>query len=238
MNNKVLLALLALIFSINSMAADDDSGAGVSVTTFLGMNVAGVHDHPLYENARIGGTLGVKLDYFLPKAGGAYLSTGIDWTQKGAKEPVYVSTDESIGATAKLSLHYLEIPVRMGFLFDFTEAFALYAETGPYVAVGIGGKNRLGIDSGGKQWDEQEGEFSLPAFKQKSKEDATFRRLDAGLGFRVGAEFYRHYNVLLGCDWGLIDMWRTDHRDYVSATGGNLKKCRNFNFTIAVGYRF
>lgn len=237
MDKKNLLVALALICSLGAVAQDKDSGGGVSVTAFLGMNVSGVHDHLLYEDSKAGGTMGVKLDCFLPKGRGTYLSAGLDWTQKGAKEPIFVSNDFGVKATAKLSLHYLEIPVRVGFLYDLTESFALYAEAGPYVAVGVGGKNRLSIDAEGKQWEQMEDEMSTPAFG-KDRQEASFRRLDAGLGFRVGTEFRRHFNVMLGCDWGLTDMWRKDYLDYLDETGGKVGKCRNFSFTLAVGYRF
>ena len=104
--------------------------------------------------------------------------------------------------------------------------------------MGVGGKYKFSVDADGSEWSQIEDEFTYPIFK-KQKTRESFQRWDAGLGFRVGAEFNQRYNVMLGCDWGLTDMLRDDYRDYVFDNGGIvLDKPKNFNFTIAVGYRF
>ena len=71
------------------------------------------------------------------------------------------------------------------------------------------------------------------------------QRWDAGIGFRIGAEYEGHYNLMFGCDWGLADMYRDSFRDayktYTATTFGTdsrLPKVHNFNFSITVGYRF
>lgn len=239
MCKRILFAALACLVSFSAAAQDEGSGGVFSTTVFLGMNVTKVHKNLLYDRAKKGASLGVKFDYILPKAHGTYLSVGLDWTQKGAKGSVLLLADDNEAARLKLSLHYLEIPLHVGFLRDFSSRFALYAETGPYVAVGVGGKSKLDIEAEGEDWDELEDELCFPIFgKDKQNERYQFRRFDAGLGFRVGAEFHSHYNVMLGCDWGLVDMWRKDYLDSVIATGGKLNKCRNISFTVAVGYRF
>ena len=59
-----------------------------------------------------------------------------------------------------------------------------------------------------------------------------------GVGFRVGAEYNEHYNLLIGCDWGLADIYRDSLRDaYFDKLGTRLPKVKNFNFSITVGYR-
>ena len=69
-----------------------------------------------------------------------------------------------------------------------------------------------------------------------------FQRWDAGLGFRIGAEYNHHYNLMFGCDWGFADIYRTslrdDYRDDPANDGATLPKVHNFNFSITFGYRF
>ena len=70
-------------------------------------------------------------------------------------------------------------------------------------------------------------------------EKLTFQRWDAGLGFRIGAEYNQHYNLMFGCDWGLTDMYRNSLRDkFVEEYETRLPKVHNFNFSITFGYRF
>ncbi|MEE1222291.1 MAG: porin family protein [Bacteroidaceae bacterium] len=237
MKKKILFPALALLFSANAFALDNEPETGVTTAAFLGMNVTNVRNS-LYD-AKVGGTLGLKLDYVLPHAHGTYLSAGLDWTMKGAKLSVEaMGADRNAEATAKPSLHYLEIPIHVGFRYNLTENMGFYAEVGPYFAVGVGGKYKFSVDADGSEWSQIEDEFTYPIFK-KQKTRESFQRWDAGLGFRVGAEFNQRYNVMLGCDWGLTDMLRDDYRDYVFDNGGIvLDKPKNFNFTIAVGYRF
>lgn len=237
MKKKVMLSAFALLLSASAMALDNEPEKGVTTTAFLGMNVSKVRNS-LYDDAKVGGTFGVKFDYVLPYAHGTYLSAGLDWTQKGSKISVAMSSDESIDATAKYNLHYLEIPVHVGFRYNLSSNIGFYGEVGPYFAVGVGGKHKLRVDADGSSWNEVEDEQSYPIFKN-DKQKETFQRWDAGLGFRVGAEFNQRYNVMLGCDWGLTDMLRDDYRDFVyDTTNTKLEKRKNFNFMIAVGYRF
>lgn len=241
MKKKVMLSAFALLLSANVMALDNEPEKGATTTAFLGMNVSKVRNS-LCDDAKVGGTFGVKFDYVLPYAHGTYLSAGLDWTLKGSKTSISAFPGEAgldpTDATAKHCLHYLEIPVHVGFRYNLSSSIGFYGEVGPYFAVGVGGKHKLRVDADGSDWNKIEDELSYPIFKD-DKQKETFQRWDAGLGFRVGAEFNRHYNVMLGCDWGLTDMLRDDYRDFVYDTQNTkLEKRKNFNFTIAVGYRF
>lgn len=238
MKKNILLPALALLFSANAFALDNEPEEGVTTTAFLGMSVANVRNNALFDDAKVGGTLGVKFDYVLPNAHGTYLSAGLDWAMRGSKTTIVaLGVSSNAEATAKLNLHYLEIPVHVGYRYNLNENVGFYGEVGPYFAVGVGGKYKISVDADGSEWNQIEENASYPIFK-KNKEKDSFQRWDAGLGFRLGAEFNQRYNVILGCDWGLTDMWRDDYRDFISDAGGKLDKCKNFNFTIAVGCRF
>ena len=101
------------------------------------------------------------------------------------------------------------------------------------------------VDADGAVWDEIEEAGTWKAFKKSTAlYHENFQRWDAGFGFRVGAEYNQHYNLMLGCDWGFTDMYRDEYRDAMyegyrkGLVAAPLAKAKNFNFTIAFGYRF
>ncbi len=234
---KIFFAAVALLFSANAMALDNEPEEGVTTVAYLGMNVTNIRNS--HMDPKVGGVFGVKFDYVLPHAHGTYITAGLDWTMKGSKMDLLYGTaeNEGVDATNKYRLHYIELPVRVGFRYNLDKQLGFYGEFGPYFAVGVGGKSVLDIDKDGNIWTQKEDEASYKLFKS-STTLPNFQRWDCGLGFRLGAEYNQHYNVTLGCDWGVTDMYRNKYRDAEADKGFPLNKVKNFNFTIAFGYRF
>lgn len=232
-----LLIVLAMC-SGNVMALDNEPEEGISFMGLFGMNVSKLQNHEY--NAKVGATMGIRADYMLPNAHGTYLTAGVDWTMKGGK----LSYSEMVGttnvdATAKYALHYFEVPIRVGFRYNASDELGLYGEVGPYFAVGVGGKHKVKLDMDGDAANIIEDAGTYKAFRNYGYPDKTFQRWDAGIGFRVGAEYNEHYNLMLGCDWGLADIYRNSLRDdFYDNTGTSLPKVHNFNFSITLGYRF
>jgi len=232
-----LLIVLAMC-SGNVMALDNEPEEGISFMGLFGMNVSKLQNHEY--NAKVGATMGIRADYVLPNAHGTYLTAGVDWTMKGGK----LSYSEMVGttnvdATAKYALHYFEVPIRVGFRYNASDELGLYGEVGPYFAVGVGGKHKVKLDMDGDAANQIEDAGTYKAFRNYGYPDKTFQRWDAGIGFRVGAEYNEHYNLMLGCDWGLADIYRNSLRDdFYDNTGTSLPKVHNFNFSITLGYRF
>ena len=232
-----LLIVLAMC-SGNVMALDNEPEEGISFMGLFGMNVSKLQNHEY--NAKVGATMGIRADYMLPNAHGTYITAGVDWTMKGGK----LSYSEMVGttnvdATAKYALHYFEVPIRVGFRYNASDELGLYGEVGPYFAVGVGGKHKVKLDMDGDAANQIEDAGTYKAFRNYGYPDKTFQRWDAGIGFRVGAEYNEHYNLMLGCDWGLADIYRNSLRDdFYDNTGTSLPKVHNFNFSITLGYRF
>ena len=236
---KFLIAAIALVMCAgNAKALDNEPEEGFTFMGIFGMNVSKLQNHEY--NAKPGATMGARVDYVLPYAHGTYLTAGLDWTMKGGKKSLsrnIAGTD--VDATAKYNLHYFEIPIRVGFRYNPLDNLGLYAEIGPYFAVGVGGKHKLSLDFDGEAANELEDLNTYKAFKNYGYPVETFQRWDAGIGFRVGAEYNQHYNLMIGCDWGLADIYRDSYRDaYYQAWGMRLPKVKNFNFSITIGYRF
>lgn len=236
---KFLIAAIALVMCAgNAKALDNEPEEGFTFMGIFGMNVSKLQNHEY--NAKPGATMGARVDYVLPYAHGTYLTAGLDWTMKGGKKSLsrnIAGTD--VDATAKYNLHYFEIPIRVGFRYNPLDNLGLFAEIGPYFAVGVGGKHKFSLDFDGEAANELEDLNTYKAFKNYGYPVETFQRWDAGIGFRVGAEYNQHYNLMIGCDWGLADIYRDSYRDaYYQAWGMRLPKVKNFNFSITIGYRF
>ena len=237
--------LLALtMVSNNVMAFDYEPEEGLTYMGIFGMNVSKLQNH--HYSSKVGATMGLRLDYMLPHAHGAYITSGLDWTMKGGKTSVVALVGNTeYDATLKYSMHYFEIPIHAGFRYNFNENIGVYAEFGPYFSVGVGGKHKANIDGDGEAVREKEEANTHKAFKNYGYPQESFQRWDAGLGFRVGAEYNEHYNLIIGCDWGLTDIYRNSYRDaYYDAPeelkdkGISLPKVKNFNLSVTLGYRF
>lgn len=238
---KILLFFVALaVCTSNAKAFKYESEEGFTWMGVFGMNISGLQNHPY--NSKLGALMGIRTDYMLPYAHGAYVTAGLDWTMKGGKLSALAPLDNGAvyDATAKYNLHYLEIPIRVGFRYNITEAIGVYGEVGPYFAIGVGGRHKTRLDGDGADVRDFEDDYTFKAFKNtEDLERPTFQRWDAGIGFRVGVEYNEHYNLMFGCDWGLTDMYRNSLRDaYFTQNGERLTKVHNFNFSITAGYRF
>lgn len=251
---KLFYLVIALALSTgNAMAFDNEPEEGLSWMGIFGMNISKLQNTDY--SAKAGATLGIRADYMLPKAHGTYLTAGIDWSMKGGKSTLYFADEFNTDASLKYSLHYIEVPIRVGFRYNLSEEIGFYGEVGPYFAVGVGGRHKCSIDADGDEARELEDEQSYNAFKNYDYDPVNypdrlpFQRWDAGIGFRIGAEYNQRYNVMIGADWGLADIYRTSLRDayanfwkdMAAAQGFEFKplpKVRNFNFSITVGYRF
>lgn len=236
--------LLALtMVSNNVMAFDYEPEEGLTYMGIFGMNVSKLQNH--HYSSKVGATMGLRLDYMLPHAHGAYITSGLDWTMKGGKTSDLPDEIKEYDGTLKYSMHYFEIPIHAGFRYNFNENIGVYAEFGPYFSVGVGGKHKANIDGDGEAVREIEKANTHKAFKNYGYPQESFQRWDAGLGFRVGAEYNEHYNLIIGCDWGLTDIYRNSYRDaYYDAhktpdgKSISLPKVKNFNLSVTLGYRF
>lgn len=233
---KIFVAALALICSGSAFAIDNEPEEGLTTQIFVGMNTSKISN--LTEmDGKIGGTAGIKFEYMLPNAQGTYINAGLDWTMKGAKKTVKANFPGigTVDAITSIPTHYVELPVHLGFRYNILPELGVYADFGPYFAFGVTGNCKLSLDADGSQVAQYEDSYAI--FK-KSSSRTNFQRWDAGLGFRIGCEYDNRYSLNIGCDWGITDMWRDTYRDAMHDSGVQLNKIKNFNMTIAFGYRF
>ncbi|MBQ7571902.1 MAG: PorT family protein [Bacteroidaceae bacterium] len=233
---KILTMALALIVAGNAMALDNVPESGFSWVGFAGMTVSNLKGGNL--DPKMGVTFGVKMDYMLPSAYGTYLTAGVDWIHKGARDTyptVFNDNGNAVNTdvTYKVQAHYLEIPIRVGYRYNISEKLGVFAEVGPYFAIGVTGKGKL------KYEDYPDDSFMWFGKKFAWGNMKGIQRFDCGMGLRVGAEYKNMYSLNLGYDWGITDMYTDDYRTaFKAANGVSLSKMKNRSFVATIGFRF
>ena len=244
---KLFITALAVSLAANAFAIDNEPEAGASFQLNAGMSISNITNLKVADEklggAKAGATIGAKLEYMLPNAKGTFVNIGVDWTMKG----YHSSQKESFGAFGKLdtkntaTLHYLQIPIHAGFRFNIKDNLGIYAEFGPYFAMGVNGRHNYSIDADGSWKDEYEKKMSYNMFSEQKDEleySPYFQIWDFGLGYRIGAEYDNHYSLSLGMDWGITDMLRDKYRNKLADAKIPLGKPHNFSTYITLGYRF
>ncbi|MCD8303810.1 MAG: PorT family protein [Prevotellaceae bacterium] len=255
MKKALLAAIVLLLGAASARALDHEPEEGLSWQAQFGMNVSKIHGYfdiidgtSFKMNNKAGVDIAIKGEYYLPDAHGTYISLGLEWTQKGGKRkgleyPSRFDDEEDnvpYPGTHKVTEHYISIPIHVGFRYNFSDDWGIFGEFGPYFAIGVAGHNRFDTEREG--YPANTANFKYATFKENGDADMAcwgFQRFDTGIGFRVGAEYLKHYSVNVGCDWGLTDMLRGEYRDaFGTEYQYNADKLKNFCISITLGYRF
>ncbi len=220
----------ALTFVGSAQALENVPQPGLSFKGQFGMNISNFRG--VDTNAKVGFNLGVQAEYMFPSCYGVFANLGANYTMKGAKLDFIHGEN---GATGTLAYRpcYVEIPLHVGYRYDITSSFGVYADFGPYIAIGTNGKSVMDYDS--DAYDKEKTRF----FRNANNTIGDIQRFDFGLGFRVGAEYANHHSLTLCMDWGLTDMYRHDYRKaFLEQYHFELNKLKTFNCSISYGYRF
>lgn len=244
------LIAAALTFTSSVMAIDNVPEEGLSFQVNFGMNVTNLSSTVVTDygslssnpingklNAKVGANIGIRAEYMLPSCYGVYVNGGLLYTMKGARtsghETVYDDSNppqivDEFDFTDVSRPGYLEIPIHVGYRYNFSENLGIYADFGPYFAMGINGKNRRMYDDHRKD--------DTSRFFNKDK----VQRFDCGLGFRIGTEYANQHSLTIGVDWGLTDMYKDSYYRFLESTYPDFKldAMKNFNFSLTYGFRF
>lgn len=245
MKKTIMMALAALAVAGSAQARGYDGftfgpeDRGFSVIGQFGMNISNfrMNEIPWGDmDAKAGFNAGIHAEYALPECYGIYLNAGVDYSMKGAKDRIetMIGDQLGLGATYITRPMYLSVPIHVGYRYDVMDDLGIYADFGPYFAFGTNGKSILKMD-----------DFSedvRTGFFMNDKDDNQFykvQRTEFGLGFRIGAEYARHYNFLFSCDWGITDML-TQSQKHTLVLNPGIKNpyIKNFAAGLTFGYRF
>lgn len=198
---KLFVAFMALCticasqtFAQKKVELQHEVHAGLGVSHLRGVNSTG----------KAGFTAGWKAEYELPFITGMFVNGGIDLNQKGYR-----------ANGNRTNMFYANIPIHLGYRYDFNKDWSAGAELGPYFGAGLGGKKR-GHDNSGQF--HKQGIFANDGFNAK--------RFDWGIGFHLSTIYKNKYKVGMGFDWGCYD---------ISPDGSGSK---NFTFSLITGYYF
>lgn len=99
---------------------------------------------------------------------------------------------------SKIRTCYLELPVRYGYACGLNSDWTIFGETGPYFAIGLGGRIRSEVqDEYDKIWKSSHKFFTG---------DNDAHLFDMGWGVHVGGIYQQVHQISIGWDWGFINM--------------------------------
>ena len=231
------LALAAIMCASSAKALEYIPESGFTVQGLFGMNISNFrHPDAAFDgltDPKAGFNLGVRGEYMLPSCYGVFVNLGVNYTMKGAKMDVAASLPDDYSCTVKFRPCYIEIPLHVGYRFNVLDNLGVFADFGPYFAIGVNGKEKTEFEGDAVE------DRSTKFFRNSKMILGEIQRYDFGLGFRVGAEYANHHSLNFSFDWGLTDMYRDSYRrEFFEKNGFELGKLKNFNAGITYGYRF
>lgn len=199
---KLKVLLMSALLSLGGTLTTKAQSAGqVRFGVTGGMNVTGITDIEGSES-KIGFNLGLRGEYNFSK--NVYVNAGLLWSMKGVKYG---------DGNVKDNPSYLEIPIAIGGRYFISDGLSIFAETGPYFAVGVCGKSKAETKVGNIESTVKVDYFG----------DDGAKRFDAGWGLRAGVEVNK-FQVHLGYEHGFVNIYDDN--------------CKNWNFNVGVSYMF
>lgn len=211
MKKLVFLSLLLFSVSIGSYAQN------LKVGVTAGLNISSPSDY----DSKTGFNVGVKGEWGLPNVSkGLYLDFGVLLSSQGWKSSGYYDNQKKQGMQWKGNPYFLNIPIHIGYKVSLGHNTALFAHVGPYIGIGLFGKNKLvtETEAGKKTTTLADNVFS----------DKQAERFDWGIGGKVGIEFAKHVQLAVGYDWGLKNL----------KTSSNPADFKNKVFSVSCAYMF
>jgi hypothetical protein len=232
MKNKKLHTLI-LLFSL--AATVNMANAQTKVGVKAGMNFSNVRLNEENESKANtqsipGVVLGLTVD--IPVACDFYIQPAIQYSRKGYKQ----KTGGFYGTATnfKVNVSYVEVPVNILYK-PCVGTGRLLIGAGPYIAYGMGGKWKS--DNRVVMGDISIGNTGDVIFRNDAMDGGDInsyiygKRLDYGLNFLAGYEFFRKLSFQLGGQLGLANL--KPEVNGVKRTG----KLKNAGFSISVGYQ-
>ena len=207
---KLIVAVLLGTMTIPGMAQEWRLGAtaGVNVNAPSGTHYTG----------QTGFNVGVKAELGLPKATkGWFMDFGALLSSHGWKNTAYYNTITGATQQWEATPYYLNIPVHIGYKFHCSDNLKLFASVGPYANIGLFGKEVVTSTLAGVS-------TTTPVLNNVFSDNLQ-ERFDWGLGFRVGAELYDHWQLSVGYDWGMESIFKD-------------KDVRNRTLSVSCSYVF
>lgn len=187
---KVLLGCIASLFI--AFGAQAQSGTGIGVKA--GLNLPSYSYGSSSDLSDSKSTTNFFVTAFLdaPVASNLYIQPGVSLQGKGA---TLLSTESLGGVEVTQNTMWLEVPVNLVGKFDLGMG-KVAVGAGPYLGVGLSGKNKISGESSGNSIEKD--------FKFGS--DEMLKRTDFGVNFLVAYELYNGFTINGGYGLGLTNL--------------------------------
>jgi len=230
MKTKLLTISAILLFSTLALQAQIGFGL-LGGVNFQNINGKESNGDKLSNGLLVGFHLGVNAN--IPLVEDFYFQPGLLFSQKGARNNFFnmpaKAANDNYNTTTRIS--YIEIPLSFLYRPQVGNGHVLLG-FGPYVAFGIGGKQKAEI-----------GDFSYEqkiAFKNEISEsefldvhNAYFRRFDAGANIFFGYEIPMGVFLQLNAQLGMLKINPVHSWD-----SGDETAYKNTGYGLSIGYRF
>lgn len=194
------LVLAAGVFTAQAQSLRVEAGA-----TFANQKVV-----DKTQNIKIGARAGVGAEFSLAPM--VYLGAGLNYQMGGFKTAKVLEA-----AQVSTTLHYLTLPVTIGFRAPLTSDLSVSVEGGPYAAFGLSGKASATA-----------GKLKVDVPTEVFGDNGALKRFDAGLNVSAAVEYQRFY-FRLGTEIGMLDVSKFEAKN---------SSVKNMNFFTTVGFRF
>lgn len=212
MKKILFFSLLLLSVSISSY------GQNLKVGITGGLNISS----PSNYDSKAGFNVGIKGELGLPKVSqGLYLDFGVLLSSQGWESTWYYDAQKKQSTQWKGNPYFLNIPIHIGYKFSLGRSTALFAHAGPYIGIGLFGKNKLVTET-------DAGKRTTTTLADNTFSDKQLERFDWGIGGKIGVEFAKRIQVALGYDWGLRNL----------KTSNNPIDFKNKVFSVSCAYIF
>lgn len=256
MNIRIkLLLVIVLLFSVLRIDARNEK---ISWKVQAGLNLSQISASEFddtnldYMNSfysirkdivKPGFNIGFRFDYRLNNY--FAFQTGLEYTTRGEKIKIndeincydeYGNIIETapLEVSIKNTIHYFELPILIGIRYNINHNIELQFNTGPYIAVGLGGKRKDKVKQESLYcgYDNQNQTAIFGDFDIYKPSSLGCKRFDAGWKFDLGVDIKKYY-VGIAYDLGLVDIRSKKTKEFWS-----LGAMKNRNFSINVGYSF
>lgn len=178
---------------------------------------------PTDMKSGVGFQLGVKGEMAFKSAQqGWFIDAALLFDKKNSKSDGYYEMDTRTSTAYQCSPYGITIPVNVGYKFQVAKPVSVYLAAGPYVTVGIAGSYKQTYDrydTNGVMTSSLTADY--PAYDY-------LNRCTAGVGCKIGAELFSHYQISAGYDWAFNSMFNN--------SSALKSKCREL--TVSVAYIF
>ena len=196
-------------------------------TLRMGLEAGWQHSMPSGQNSGNGLYAGATVAIDFSKEGSGWFADAAmmfdkkQWESSGYLYYPYPGQGiKDVADTWHYTTYGLKIPVTAGYKWHLSRAVQLYAAAGPYLSLGIAGKERLvAVGSDGTVKDDK---LSGNVYK-----DGVMHRAAWGIGGKVGIDVLGHYRLTVSYDHGMSDIFK---KEYIEA--------KHRTLCVGIGYRF